>query len=254
MKICILTIYHGEKFRNDTKYGRQTIINYCDRYGYDFVDDDTIVDNTREIQWSKILLIQKYLEKGEHDYLVWIDADILILNPEKSIENFIERLMGDKELMYSKDFGNWVNNGVIFIKNTAFMLDYFKEVYKHTNEVCREQGSMDMLWRRNWANCRSVTAITEDPTEYNSNWNAYKYGQFIIHFAGCGEPNRKPNSLLLMMDMFTPLKMDGDFEHFLDTDETYHERIRWLKEDAENEMREKTILCRQQGKYLPIDL
>lgn len=253
MKIAILTIYNGQKFIEDTIYGKKTIINYCKKHCYDFIDDTTIIDNTREIQWSKILLIQKYLQK-DYDYLVWIDADIIILNDEKKIEHFIERLMGDKQLMYSKDFGSWVNNGVIFIKNTPFMLEYFQEVYKHTNEICREQGSMDFLWRINWKNCRNVIAITEDPTEYNSYWGAYKYGQFIIHFAGCGEPSRPPNSLRKFMDMFCPIKMEGEYGHPTDNNDTFKQRLYWLKNTAEDDLQQKKYLCSILGKNYPFEI
>ena len=112
-----------------------------------------------------------------------------------------------------------------------------------------------MLYRYNWNNCQSFIEITQNPQEYNPIWHQYKYGMFLMHFPGCGEPNRLPNSLLRMMDMFCPLKLNGDDGHLLDTEETYQERMRWLKEDAQKDLQEKRILCIQQGwKYLPIEL
>jgi len=250
MKIAILTFYHGEKFKNDTKYGRRVLVNYCKKHNYDFIDDaQSIIDSSREIQWSKILLIQKYLRLKEYDYLVWIDADIFIMNPEITIESKINRLMNSKHIMYSKDCGGWVNNGVIFIKSTQQALDFFIETWNHTNEICREQGAMDLLYRMNWNNCQSIIEITQDQREYNPMWFEYQYGQFIMHFPGCGEPVRKPNSLKMMMDMFCPIKMDEENE------ETYEARLKWLRDDAEVDLRHKKQLCIQQGwKYLPIDL
>lgn len=255
MKIGILTLSHGEKFKNDIKYGRQTLVDYCVKHNYELIEDEEIVEeHQREIQWTKILLIQKYLN-SVYDYLVWIDADTVILNPDKTIEDFIERLMNGKYIMYSKDFGNWVNNGVIFVKNVPESREYFKEVWEHTDQICREQGSMDYLYRINWNNCQSYMQITEDPKEYNPVWYEYQYGQFLMHFPGCGEPKRPKNALLKMMDMFSPLKLCGDNEHQLDTEESYQERLRWLREDAENDLREKRQLCIQQGwKYLPIEV
>ena len=92
MKIGILTLYYGDKFKEDTKYARITLLNYCKKHNYDFIEDDTLVKvHNREIQWTKILLIQKYLQyKNEsnnsyYNYLIWIDADIFIMNPEKTI-------------------------------------------------------------------------------------------------------------------------------------------------------------------------
>lgn len=256
MKIAVLTMYHGDKFKNDTNYGKLTLVNYCARHGYDLIEDALMVNvHDREIQWTKILIISKYLQNKTYDYLVWIDADTIILNPEKTLESFIERLMNGKDIMYSKDFGGWVNNGVIFIKNCQNSIEFFNESWNHTKEICREQGAMDMLWRTNWNNCQSWIEITQDQTEYNPVWFEYKYGIFLMHFPGAGEPNRLPNSLLRMMDMFTPLKLEGDNGHLLDTEESYQERLRWLREDAETDLKEKKHRCIQQGwKYFPIEL
>lgn len=252
MKICVLTLYNGDKFKSDTKYGRETLINYCKKHNYDFIEDPSLVkEHDREVQWTKILLIQKYLQfnSNYYDYVVWIDADTLIMNDEKTIESFIQNLMQTKDIMYSNDNNGYINNGIIFIKNTPFALEYFKETWKHTGEICREQGSMDLLYRINWNNCRSFISVTQNLREYNSFWFTYEYGQFLLHFPGCGEPNRLPNSLKRMMDIFTPIKMGED------TEESYEKRMVWLRDEASNEMKHKKNLCMQQGwKYLPIEL
>lgn len=252
MKIGIIYMAYGEKFKADIKYGRITLIDYCKRYGYDFIEDESLAkEHDREIQWTKILLIQKYIqsESPKYDYLVWIDADTLIMNPEIRIEDFISRLMNNRDIMYSNDFHGWINNGIIFIKNTPISLEYFKEVWNHTGEICREQGAMDLLYRMNWNNCRNFVQVTLDLREYNSLWHTYEWDQFLLHFPGCGEPNRLPNSLKRMMDIFTPIRMKED------TDDSFINRMKWLREKAGDEMRYKKQLCNQQGwKYLPIDL
>ena len=250
MKIGVITLALGEKFLHDIKYGRITLEKYCQKHNYNLLEDVGLIkEHDREIQWTKILLIQKFLELDTYDYLVWIDADIIILNPEITLESFIKRLMNNKDIMYSKDFGGWVNNGVIFIKNTNFSKEYFKESWIHTNEICREQGSMDMLLRYNWNDSQNHIQLTDDPREYNPMWFQYEYGIFLMHFPGCGEANRKPNSLKIMMDMFCPIKMEEE------TEENYQNRLTWLKEKASDELKYKRQLCIQQGwKYLPIDL
>ena len=250
MKIGILIFYYGDKFKSDTKYGRRILVEYCKKHNYDLIDDiESVIDNSRAVVWSKILLIQKYLKTKIYDYLFWIDADTFIMNPGITIESKIERLMNNKHIMYSKDSGGWVNCGVIFIKCTQEAIDFFIETWNHTNQICREQGAIDYLYRINWNNCQSIIQLTDDQREYNPMWFEYEYGQFIMHFPGCGEPNRKPNSLKLMMDMFCPIKMDEE------TEETFQTRLKWLREDAEKDLKHKKQLCIQQGwKYLPIDL
>jgi len=250
MKIGVITLAYGEKFLNDIKYGRITLENYCKKHNYDLLEDVNLLrEHDREIQWTKILLIQKFLNLNIYDYLVWIDADTMILNAEITLESFVDRLMNNKDVMYSRDFGGWVNNGVIFIKNTKFSKQYFEESWNHTNEICREQGSMDMLYRFNWNNAQNLIEITDDPREYNPVWFQYEYGIFLMHFPGCGEHNRKSNSLKLMMDMFCSIKMEDE------TEKNYQNRVTWLKEKASEDLKYKRQLCIQQGsKYLPIDL
>ena len=250
MKIGVITLASGEKFLDDTKYGKITLKNYCEKHNYYLLEDNSLIkEHDREIQWTKILLIQKFLDLNIYDYLVWFDADIMILNQEITLESFIERLMNNKDVMYSRDYGGCVNNGVIFIKNSEFSKQYFKETWNHTNQVCREQGSMDMLYRHNWNDSQNHIQITEDQKEYNPMWYQYEYGMFLMHFPGCGEGNRKPNSLKIMMDMFCPIKMEEE------TEENYQTRLTWLKEKASDELKYKKQLCIQQGwKYLPIDL
>jgi hypothetical protein len=256
MKIGIITLSHGEKFKNDISYGKKTLELYCKKHDYYLLEDESMVGSHKfEIQWTKIALIQKFLKDKSFDYLVWIDADTIILNDAIRIETIIDRLMFEKYIMYSKDFGNWVNNGVIFIKNTEEAEQYFAETWNHPAEICREQGAMDKLYRYNWDNCRRYVQITDDPTEYNPVWFQYKYGQFLMHFPGCGEPCRKPNSLLQMMDMFCPIMLKGDNGHALDTPETFAKRLEWLELHAEKDLQEKKRQCEAQGwKYLPIDL
>lgn len=222
-KICVLSLAVGDQFRYTVRYGIQTRIEYCNKHKYDYIEDESVVDWSRPLQWAKILLILKYLP--EYDYVVWIDADTLIMNPEVRLEERIDRLLGpEKEVMYTTGH-SWVNNGIIFVKNTQFMREYFQEVYNHTDQVCREQGSMDYLWRENWKNCREKVVVVENQREFNSFWDNYEWGDFIIHFPGCGEPNRPERCLERMMRMYCPIRMVEDDE------KTLEYRLNWLRKN-----------------------
>jgi len=223
MKIGVCSFVIGQQYKDIVKYGIQTRINYCKKYNYDFIDDENVYDPSREIEWSKIRIIQKYL--ASYDFLVWIDADTFIMNDEIRLEDLIERLLGDKDLMYVAAHG-WVNNGIFFVRNTPLMHEYFREVYNHTGQICREQGAMDFLWRINWMNCQNKMLIVRNQKEFNSFWDNYSWGDFIIHFPGCNEPNRPEECLRRMMIMFCPIKMEED------TDNTYNYRMEWLKNKA----------------------
>ena len=126
MKIAVCSFVIGDRYKDIVKYGIQTRINYCKKHNYDYIDDESVYDRSRKIEWSKILIVQKYL--SQYDFLVWIDADTFIMNDNVTLESLIEKyLEGDypKDLMYTVGHG-WVNNGIIFIRNTPFMADFLE--------------------------------------------------------------------------------------------------------------------------------
>jgi hypothetical protein len=244
MKIGVCSLAVGDKFRNDVKYGIRTKVEYCKKHGYDFIEDDSKTDYTRHLAWSKIPVILEYLSK--YDYLVWMDADTIITNDNLKLEDFITRLLHDKELMYVRSKG-WVNTGVMFIKNTEFMHRFMKASWPFTDKICWEQGAIDHLYRINWEGCQSKIVLVPDQTEYNSAWEQWRPNQFLIHFPGCGEPNRPKDCLRRMMEMFCVLKMDEE------TDEQHRERLEWMS-TAETTLPILYNLCQKSGRYVPLDL
>jgi hypothetical protein len=239
MKIAVCSLSVGENYRNITQYGIDTRRNYCEKHGYTFIEEESAVDWTRHLAWSKIPLILKHL--SSYDFLVWMDADSFVMNDTYKLEDFITRLLGDKDLMYTTGH-NWVNTGVFFVKNTPFMKLFFQEAYKHTDQICWEQGAIDYLWRINWNNCKEKIIIVQNQVEFNSFWDLFSWGQFILHFPGCGEPNRPKESLRRMMNMFCPVKMDED------TKETFEFRLEWLKNEAEKDLKK----AKKYGTYIPL--
>ena len=59
MKIAVCSFVIGDRYKDIVKYGIQTRINYCKKHNYDYIDDDSIYDRSRRIEWSKILIVQK---------------------------------------------------------------------------------------------------------------------------------------------------------------------------------------------------
>jgi hypothetical protein len=230
MKIAVCSFVIGDRYMDIVKYGIESRKEYCKKYNYDYIDDTSVYDSSMEVEWSKILIMQKYL--GQYDFLVWIDADTFIMNDEITLESLIDRyLEGEtpRDVMYTVGHG-WINNGVFFVRNTEWVYEYFTEVNKNRNEICREQGSMDLLYRVNWNGCQSKVVVVQNQKEFNSFWDNYSWGDFIIHFPGCNVENRPENSLNRMMNMFCPIRMVED------SDDSYNFRINWLKTSAERDL------------------
>lgn len=244
MKIALGTLAIGGEYKNKVKYGQKVKKLYCEKYDYDYIDDESVVVHDRPYEWSKIKLVLKYLKN--YDFFVWMDADLHIMNFDKKLEDFIDIMKNDQDLMYAND-GYWVNNGVMFIRNTRFIHEVFEECWKHTGHICNEQGALDYLYRINWKNCAKKYVIKPGKL-FNCWWFEYEWGDFIVHFPGSKEPGRQKNGLKRMMDMFCPIRMDEE------SMENYEKRIDWLKNNASTELKEMKIICNQRGLYFPLDM
>lgn len=247
MKIGVCSFAFGEKYKDAVKYGIITKKLYCRNNNYTFIDDENFLDHTRDYQWSKIPVILQFIK--DYDYIVWIDADSFIMNNDVKLETFITRMEErNKKLMYASD-GHWVNTGVMFIKNCSEIVDFFNEAWNRTNEICHEQGAIDVLWRHNWKQCKEWIEITPDQTEYNSCWYKFRWGQFILHFPGFFDeslPKRENDCLKKMMNLFCPIKMENE------TEEKYIRRIIWLKYACHIELPIIKNECNRLQRYTPL--
>ena len=98
---------------NQTKYLELTKDNkeqYCKQHGYDFI---ICQDSMQELKsnvldfgnkapfWYKFLALLKY--NTQYDYLLWMDSDTIIMNPNIAIESIID----DTHALYISGFANW---------------------------------------------------------------------------------------------------------------------------------------------------
>lgn len=123
LKILVCTLSVGDEYREITKYATVNKRDYCQKHGYAFVEGSTLYDTSKTAHWSKLILIQKHLSK--YDYVVWMDADLYIMNPEITLESFIERIMLDKDIMTGSDW-KMSNTGTVFVKNTEWSHTFYK--------------------------------------------------------------------------------------------------------------------------------
>jgi len=221
MKIAVCSLSIGEKYKKITHWATMNKKSYCQRHGYDFIDDESIWDKSKPIPWSKILLLLKYIEK--YDYIVWIDADILIMNMDIKIETFIERYSNYDQISGS----DWKmqNTGVWIIKNTDFSKRFLSEVWINVYDeksdpkeryMNWEQGSVINLMDRNVLNCKEKIKVTY-PEEMNSYWFNYFPSHFVLHFAGV-----RGDDLENLIREYYPERLDTD------SDESYKARMVYL--------------------------
>ena len=220
--ICLCTLSIGREYKEITKYGRQTKILYAQKHGYDFKDDDDVFDKTRHPAWSKILLILRYIKF--YDYIIWIDADTLIMNYEITITELIQKhMLGVYDIMVAQDW-KMINTGVIFIKNTNWSYGFLAELYANPGEFSTspnyEQNTFIDFYESNTMQSKDHIHVLPlyFQNEINSYYFTYYYGNFILHFCGC-----KLHQLAFPMNKYCPIKMEED------TEETFGNRLYWLE-------------------------
>lgn len=227
MRIALCYMSIGERYRQITECSRINKLEYCNKHDYVFIEDNSVYNQNKPIPWSKLLLINRYL--NQFDYLVWVDADILIMNPEIKIESFIEKY-SNYDLICGSDW-KMINTGFMIIKNTDFSRNFIDKVYNNEYDPMSsgeryqnwEQGSFIHLHDNNYLNCKERIKVTE-PIEMNSYWFNFYLGHFVIHFAGV-----RGELLDEVLKKYYPSVLPND------TQETYDNRMRWLRTDMRKE-------------------
>jgi len=90
---------------------------YVDFAHYRLFDGSQHLDNTRPPSWSKIRAVQALMEQQECDWIVWLDADTVIMNKTQRIEAF---LPAEADFVVTREKNNKYNAGAWIIKNSAW--------------------------------------------------------------------------------------------------------------------------------------
>jgi hypothetical protein len=128
MKIGVCSLTIGEEYKKNIKWCKESLERYCKMYDYPLITDESVYVPERSPPWSKIKLVQKYLK--EYDYLIWIDADVMIMNYGRRLEEFINLIEPDKFLLICQGGGYYTNSGVFIIKNCEESFRFLKEVWE----------------------------------------------------------------------------------------------------------------------------
>ena len=160
--------------------------------------------------WSKpayvLSLLLRELPKPESErleWLFWVDADTVILNPYVPIEIFLPPRKPEFEetyLLYANDW-NGLNNDVFLVKVNQWAVKFFSAIvsyrhYKPTEKLAfRDQSAMDKVMKEPYF----VNNVVQAPQRW---FNAYqgehnetlapfqiRRGDLLVHFAGV--PNRE---------------------------------------------------------------
>jgi GR25 family glycosyltransferase involved in LPS biosynthesis/lipopolysaccharide biosynthesis glycosyltransferase/predicted O-methyltransferase YrrM/mannosyltransferase OCH1-like enzyme len=182
-KIAIVSMYTSDISEFGT-YSEESIKDYCLKNNYTFYIYRSNPDPHSSPNWAKPKLILNHII--DHDYIIWMDSDTIILNPEKKIEDITGSTK--KEIIASSDIGgkSMINSGVIFFKNSEFCLKIleswknFKGDKSHLYASGGDQEILCSLIRQ----VDPINAHTEimDMSAFNTDPRLVKDDTFILHF------------------------------------------------------------------------
>jgi len=184
MRVGICTLMIGHEYKNTINKCTQTQVAYASKHSYDRITDETVYDPTRPISWSKIHLIKKYLK--DYDYLLWMDADVMVINSNVKIETFLM----DEFLLLGRDL-NTLNCGMMLLRNCPKTFEFLDDVWSQTefiNHPWWEQAAVIHLYPKYKSDIKVI------PRELCHTFNAYDKsidrfypwvkGDWVVHFAG----------------------------------------------------------------------
>ena len=129
---------YNYRYRNVGKESEKTIIKYADHFNFDYEIDKR---NTfeRHFYWLKIKMLIEHLEKGSHEFYLWLDADTFICRYENILDHVdkTKHICIHNQLFKSRhktkitnvDYLTWGPNvGVMLVRNTKWSLNFFKNV------------------------------------------------------------------------------------------------------------------------------
>lgn len=152
---------------------------YCERNGYHFHSYRRKLDD-RHVVWSKIPALLQHMDDPV-EWLWWLDADAMIMNPEIRISDVIRNASGD--LVISKD-GNDINAGSFLVRNSESARDLLRRVYARTEFIhhhWREQEALRTIIAEGGANVTYVEQRAINSYFVGPERGAFRAGDFILH-------------------------------------------------------------------------
>jgi hypothetical protein len=154
---------------------------YAERHGYTAIVARSQLDPSRHPFWSKVVLVEHYLSSNPScNWLMWIDADVVITKPQKRLEGFLEK---DVDVLVAEDPGCPLNAGVFLVRNCAATIYVLRRAYAKTQYLTHPTPEQMALAEALHESSTTVRTRVVSRRLFNSFANEHQKGDFIIHFA-----------------------------------------------------------------------
>ena len=215
MKIALLDV-HNDKYKKIWEISGPVKERYCKRHGYDNIHYQSpfnLLPEGRQDNWGRVHGILWHLR--EYDWLFYLDTDILIMNHDIKVEEFID----DNYNLIAGPLpheGHIMTSGML-IKNDKWAVEFFLDLYSQTNYITEEyhsppdkrsatgkpsngglffeQSSFHSLYDHESKYHEKIKLTPR--CFFNSETRSYKQGDFLIHFPG---QTQKAKLMKLMLE------------------------------------------------------
>lgn len=156
--ITILTAY-DDNFKDIIEINLPILQQYCTKNNYTLIVKK-IINFEKPASWFKISAILEEFHKPNCKYVLWLDADTLILQQDFKLEAIIKP---DKYFYISQDI-NGINCGVFMMSN----VDIIKQFLSNVNNLCNKY--LNHIW---WEQAAIIELIESNAYDIN------KYIEYI---------------------------------------------------------------------------
>lgn len=235
MKLAVCSIAIGEEYKKAVKLCTDSLKIYCAKHNYPLITSGSNLLKDRELMWNKVPLMRRILHK--YDYIVWIDADIMIMNTDFKLEKLIELYLGNRDMLLSIDSGNQINTGFWVVKNSEFSHDLLSLI-ENCPEIdgnFQEQGVLNFIYnKKKLENVQQRVRVLSEVEQrlFNANIYNYREGDFLIHFLGV----RVLDKLEKLSNDHYPYRRTGE------SDFSVTQRAEWRKEKYSPEARNQRYI------------
>lgn len=201
MKVLFLSLSDREELY---KFTFPKISDYCNKYSYNFIYKNSIIDKHRHISWSKIpFLLEQMSINNNYDLYIWIDDDIYITNFSIDIVELIKEYKFNT-ILFSKDVTDEcpLNAGIMICKNNINTIKILNSVYDLVDECGTrhkhnwEQDAFIKYYKTYMQNINDI--ITIPHRKIQSFYRTYlvpdhlhwQTGDFAAHVTGMDLPER----------------------------------------------------------------
>lgn len=180
--VTIVTL-HDAKFDELAQVTVARMQQYAHLHGYGFIHHRELLDPARHASWNKVLAVRNALRTRQSKWIVWMDADAVVMNYDCRVEDLI-RVGSD--LILGSDF-NGINCAVMLVRCCDWCRQFLDAVYS-LGDVNYDFDGHGPKWEQNTikhvlGNFEGVNGHVAVHPEHrmNASVSVYKEGDFIIH-------------------------------------------------------------------------